>query len=577
MVKTTSIHNAEIAELFTQLADLLEIEGANPFRIRAYRNAARLISNFSGNISDLVANKEDLTQLPGIGDALAQKIQTIVKTGKLPALAEVQKRVPAGLSDLLKIEGLGPKRVKVLHKKLGIKNLNDLKKKLKQGKVSKLSGFGEKTQTMIQKALEHIQLIEIRHKLFEAEAVAKTLVEYLKKIPGVLNVEVAGSFRRRRETVGDLDILVATKKSAKVIIQFIKYDGVKEIISKGTTRSTVHLHSNLQVDLRVISQVSYGAALLYFTGSKAHNIELRKIAIKKQLKLNEYGLFKGTTRLSGKSEREVYRRLGLRYIEPELRENRGEIEAALKNKLPKLVTLEDICGDCHCHTNETDGIDTLEAMVNAAKKKGYKYIAITDHSKHLTVAHGLDKKRLFQQIKMIDRLNEKISGIRILKSIELDILEDGRLDLPNYVLKELDLTVCSIHYKFKLSKKKQTERILRAMDNPYFNIFAHPTGRLINRRDPYDIDFEAILQAAKERHCFLEVNAQPDRMDLNDVYCKMAKEHQVKVIISTDSHCIANLDYMRLGVSQARRGWLEPEDVINTLPLKKFLKLIKKN
>lgn len=572
-----TVHNAEIADKFNQLADLLEIEDANPFRVRAYRNAARIIDGLPHEVADMLKDGKDLTKIPNIGKDLAEKIKTIVKTGELPLLQEIQQETPAALSEMMLIPSLGPKRVKQLYKELKIKSMSDLKKALESGKVSKLDGFGDKTQDKIKQALEKFEGAEKRTLLARAEKFATTLVKDLKAIKGVDKVIVAGSFRRRKETVGDLDILVTAKNGKSVIDAFTKFDDIGEVVSKGKTRSTVKLKSGLQVDLRVVKAKSYGAALHYFTGSKAHNIKVRKMAQKKKLKINEYGVFKGDKQIAGKTEKEVYKTVGLPYFEPELREDTGEIEAAQKKKLPTLIELQDIKGDLHSHTDATDGHDTLNAMAKKAKDLGYKYLAITDHSQHLTVANGLTKKRLLAQIKKIDKLNEKFSGFRILKAIECDILADGKLDLPDDVLKELDLTVCSVHYKFDLSRKKQTERILRAMDNPYFNILAHPTGRLINSRDPYDVDLEKIIEQAKQNGCFLELNAQPERMDLTDHHCRMAKEMGVKLAISTDSHSINNLDNMLFGISQARRAWLSKDDVINTRSWRDLKQLLRRN
>lgn len=559
------IHNVDIAEKFNELADLLEIKNENPFRIRAYRNAARLIKSLSHEATDLIKKEEDLTKFPGIGEDLAEKIITIVKTGELPLLKQTRKKVPKALSDMMRIPDLGPKRVKILYDKLKIRNISDLKKAIKQGKVARLEGFGEKTQEKIEKALTKFKPGEKRRlKLVDASMLADPLVKFLQKISGVKKVVVAGSFRRRKETVGDLDILVTTNKNSHVMQRLLKYDGIKSVVSQGETRATVKLHSGLQVDIRVISQESYGAALLYFTGSQAHNIEVRKLAQQKNLKINEYGVFKGEKCIAGKTEKEVYKCVNLPYIEPELRENRGEILAAQTRKLPKLITLKDIQGDLHCHTNVSDGQNSIEEMARVAQKLGYKYLAITEHSKHLTIANGLNEKQLLQQIKKIDKLNLKLKNFQILKSTECDILEDGKLDLSDDVLKELDFVIGAIHSKFKLSSAKQTERILRAMDNKYFNILAHPTGRLINQRDAYEIDLEKIMYEAKKRGCFLELNAQPDRLDLDDAHCQMAKEIGVKVAIATDAHHVATLEYMRYGIDQARRGWLSASDVLNT-------------
>lgn len=570
------VSNAGIARLFNRLADLLEIDDANPFRVRAYRNAAQTIRGHSRSMADLVAQKEDLSELPSIGKDIAQKIKTVVETGRLPLLEQIETRVPAELSDMMKIEGLGPKRVKTLYRELKIRSIDDLERAARTGRIRRLAGFGEKTEETILRRVQAWTGQTPRMLLAEAESVAEPLLQYLKACKGVKQLVVAGSYRRRKETVGDLDILATVKKDSDVIKRFTHYEDVGEVVSRGRTRSSVHLKSGMQVDMRVVPEVSYGAALHYFTGSKSHNIALRKIAQKRKLKINEYGVYKGDKRIASKTEEDIYKRFGLAYIEPELRENRGEIEAARDKRLPKLITVKDIRGDLHMHTAATDGRDSLMGMVEAAAERGYEYIAITDHSRHVTVANGLDEKRLRKQIEAIDRLNGKLKNIVILTAIELDILEGGSLDLPDSVLKELDLTVCAIHSKFKLARKTQTERVLRAMDNPYFNIFAHPTGRLINQRDPYDIDIEKVIEGAKERGCYLEVNAGPERLDLNDDACRMAKDLGVKVAISTDAHSVANLDLMRFGVDQARRGWLEAHDVINTRSLQALKRLMKR-
>jgi DNA polymerase (family 10) len=407
-----------------------------------------------------------------------------------------------------------------------------------------------------------------------AEQIAGPLLEYLKAAKGVKQAVIAGSYRRRKDTVGDLDILVTAKRGSEVMKRFAAYDEVGEVVSQGTTRSTVILRSGLQVDLRVVPEASYGAALHYFTGSKDHNIAIRTLAVKKGLKVNEYGVFKGEERIAGKTEKEVYALFDLPFIPPELRENHGEIEAARKKRLPKLIALDDIRGDLHAHTKATDGRYTAEEMALAAKARGYDYLAICDHSKHVTIAKGLDAKRLAKQIDEIDRLNEKLKGVRLLKSTEVDILDDGTLDLPDSILKELDLRVCAIHYQFGLSAEKQTERIIRAMDNRYFNILAHPTGRLMGEREAYAVDMQKLMEAALERGCFLEVNAQPERMDLSDMHCRMAKDMGLKLAISTDAHTTANLDFMRFGIDQARRGWLEADDVLNTRSWKELTKLL---
>jgi len=572
------VQNSDISDIFNKVADLLDIQGENPFRVRAYRNAARTVSSLPQTVSDMLESGKDLSELPGIGNDLAGKIKEIVETGSLAQLEEIEGKTPPELSNLMKVPGLGPKRVKALHENLGVTNLEELKEVAQKGKVREIEGFGKKTEEAI---LEELKEVEgkgekERIKLREAEQRARSLVEYLKRSKGIKEITVAGSYRRRKETVGDLDILVTCKKGSKVMDHFVDYEDVKKVVSKGTTRSTIVLRSGLHVDLRVVPQVCYGAALHYFTGSKAHNIAIRKLGVKKKLKINEYGVFKGKKRIAGKTEKEVYDQVDLPYIEPELRENRGEVEAAQKGRLPDLVVLDDLRGDLHAHTKETDGHASLEEMADAAKERGYDYLAITDHSKKVTMARGLDAKRLAKQTKEIDRLNGKLKGIVLLKGIEVDILKDGSLDLPDDILKELDLTVCSVHYHRNLSREKMTERVIRAMDNPYFNIFAHPTGRLIHERDPYEIDLERIMEAAKERGCFLEINAHPDRLDLSDRHCKMAKDMGLKLAVSTDAHSTADLNFIRYGIDQARRGWLEPEDIINTKALKDLKKILKR-
>jgi DNA polymerase (family X) len=570
------VHNSNIADIFNELADLLEIQGANQFRIRAYRNAARTLGELSQNVADMVKSGEGLPKLAGIGKDLATKIREIVETGKLSLLEELKKEVPGELSGLMKIQGLGPRKVKALHENLGISSLAELKKAVSEKRVREIPGFGEKTEQSILEEIEQIKGDEQRLKLVVAEQIAEPFVSYLLKAKGVKEITVAGSYRRRKETVGDLDILATASADSDIMDRFVHYEDVAKIISEGTTRSTVQLRSGLHVDLRVVPQASYGAALHYFTGSKAHNIALRTLGVKKKLKINEYGVFKDNRMVAGRTEEEVYGEVGLPFIPPELREDRGEVEAAQNNSLPALVTLDDIRGDLHVHTNLTDGRASLAEMAEAAKMKGYEYIAVTEHSKHVTVARGMKAGDVLKRNEEIDRLNEKLRRITVLKSMELDILDDGSLDLPDEVLRELDLVVCSVHYKFNLTRDKQTERVIRAMDNPYFNILSHPTGRLINERRPYELDMEKVMQAAKERGCFMELNSHPDRLDLNDMDCRMAKDIGVKIAISTDAHSANDLDFMRFGIGQARRGWLERDDVLNTRSWGEMKKLLKR-
>jgi len=568
-----TIHNTEIAKIFQRYATLLEINGANRFRVLAYRNAARTVEDQPQDIAIMIRDGKDLSELPGIGKDLAGKIKEIVETGGLRDFEKLKRRVPENLADVTALPGLGPKRVRVLHERLRIDNLEDLKRAAKAGKLRNLPGFGAKTEEKVRKEIERRRAMGTRTKLMVAEQIAIPLLDYLKAAKGVKQAIIAGSYRRRKDTVGDLDILVTAKRGSDVIKRFAAYDEVDEVVSQGTTRSTVILRSGLQVDLRVVPDASYGAALHYFTGSKDHNIAIRTLAVKKGLKVNEYGVFKGKERIAGRTEKEVYALFGLPYIAPELRENHGEIEAARRKRLPKLVTVGDIRGDLHAHTKATDGRYTAEEMALAAKARGYDYLAICDHSKHVTIAKGLDAKRLAKQIDEIDRINDKLKGIRLLKSTEVDILDDGTLDLPDGILKELDLRVCAVHYQFGLSAEKQTERIIRAMDNRYFNILAHPTGRLMGEREAYAVDMQKLMEAALDRGCYFEINAQPERMDLNDLHCRMAKDMGLKLAISTDAHTTANLDFMRFGIDQARRGWLEADDVLNTRSWKELSKL----
>jgi len=574
------VHNSDVADIFNEIADLLDIQGGNPFRIRAYRNAARTVGGLSANIAEMVHEGKDLSAIQGIGKDLSAKIVEIVRTGTLPLLADLEASVPAELSVMMKVQGLGPKKIKKMYEELDIQSLEDLKNAAEGGTIRSLPGFGEKTEQSIIEELKRIQgqkkAGKERIKLAEAERIAGPLLEYLKGVKGIKDIAAAGSFRRRKETVGDLDILCTCKKNAGVMERFVEYEDVAKVLAKGKTKSSVALRRGLQVDLRVVPQASFGAALVYFTGSKEHNIAIRKIAVRRNLKINEYGVFKGEKRIAGSSEKSVYARVDLPYIEPELRENRGEIEAAQDGGLPDLVAIDHIKGDLHAHTKATDGHHSLEEMVRAALERGYEYLAITDHSRHVTVAHGLDEKRLSRQIDEIEKYNQKQDDIEILKSIELDILEDGSLDLPDDILGRLDLVICSIHSKFNLSREEQTGRVIRAMDNPHFNIFCHPTGRLINERRPYEIDMEKIVRAARERGCFLELNAHPDRLDINDFHCKMAREMRVKIAVSTDAHRLDDFDFMKYGIGQARRGWLGPADVLNTRSWKSLKKLIRR-
>ncbi len=570
------VHNADIAAIFEEIADLLEIENANPFRVRAYRNAARQLQGMGVPAADMVAKGEDLTELPGIGDDLAAKIKEIVETGKCQFLEKLRKMTPPTVTELLKIPGLGPKRVRMLYHELDVQTLEQLARAARDGRIRELPGFGEKTERTILEAIEAHVTESRRFKLAVAAQYAEPLKKYLEKISGVKQVVLAGSYRRSRETVGDIDILVTATDAERVMDRFVDYDEVKDVMAKGVTRSTIILKSGLQVDVRVVEQACFGAALQYFTGSKAHNIEIRRLALERKLKISEYGVFKGEKRLAGDTEESVYRTVGLPWIAPELRENRGEIEAARAGKLPKLIELADLKGDLHAHTKATDGHNTVREMAEAARQYGLEYLAITEHSRRLTVAHGLDPQRLRKQMHEIDQLNKELRGITLLKGIEVDILEDGRLDLPDDVLSECDLVVGAVHSKFHLSRERQTERILRAMDHPHFTILAHPTGRLLETREPYDVDMLRVIRKARERGCFLELNAHPERLDLLDVHCQMARDEGVLVAISTDAHSAQDFNNLVYGIGQARRGWLEKKDILNTRPLKLLRPLLKR-
>src|SRR5687768_14729951 len=567
-------HNADIAAIFEEIADLLEIEGANPFRIRAYRNAARMIGELSTEAYALLEDDEDLTRIPGVGRDLAAKIDEIIRTGNCSLLERLHTELPPAVTELLKVPGLGPKRVRHLYHDLDVQTVGQLYRAARDGRIRALPGFGEKTELHILQAVEaHADQIS-RFKLAVAAQYAEALRSYLAAAPGVMKVTVAGSYRRMRETVGDLDIVITAAESPPVMQHFISYDEVAEILAAGGKRASVILKCGLQVDLRVVAEESYGAALHYFTGSKAHNIAVRYIAQKKGLKINEYGVYRGKTRIGGETEESVYHAVGLSYIPPELRENRGEIEASRARKLPRLVERGDLRGDLHVHTKATDGHNTLREMALAGKSQGLEYLAITDHSREMRVARGLDPLRLARQCEEIDALNEELEGITLLKGIEVDILEDGSLDLPDHVLGRLDLVLGAVHSKFELSSARQTQRILRAMEHPHFTMLAHPSGRLLQQRPPYDADMPRIIREAGRRGCFLELNAQPERLDLFDTYCHMAKEEGVLVSINSDAHSTFEFDNLRFGVGQARRGWLEKQNVLNTRSLQELRVLI---
>jgi DNA polymerase (family 10) len=569
--------NQEIARIFNDIADLLEIKGENPFRIRAYRRAAQNIEGLARNVAE--TSKDDLMKIPGIGQDLAGKVEEYVKTGRLQFYEDLKKEVPVGLSTLLSVPSLGPKTAKLLFEKLNVKDIETLEKFAMEHKLVGLPGIKEKTEENILKGIEMLKRGLERQPLGKVLPIANDILEHLRKKAPVKKLSIAGSIRRWKETIKDIDILATSENPKEVMKAFVHLPHVKEILMQGPTKSSVIIHEGLQVDLRVVEEESFGAALAYFTGSKAHNIRLREMAVKSGLKINEYGIFreKDDKRLGGKEEEDVYRILGLPYIPPELREDSGEVEAALSGRLPKLVEIGDIKGDLHVHSKWSDGSHDFEELVAEARRRGYHYIAITDHSKGLGIARGLTAERLLEQKKQIDAFNKRLKGFRLLTGIEVDVRSDGRLDLPDDVLKKMDIVVASIHSGFKQSREQLTKRLVSAMKNPFVSIIAHPTGRLIGERDSYDIDIDEVLKVAKETGTAIEINAYPLRLDLNDVHARMAKEKGVPLVIGTDTHIMSHFDYMAYGVSIARRGWLEKEDILNTLSYDSLIKAFKKN
>ena len=570
------IHNADIAAIFEELADLLEVDGADFYRVRAYRNGARSIHDLPHELAALIDDGEDLVKLPGIGKELAKKIHEIIDSGHCRALTRLHRHLPHSLTELLALPGLGPKRVRTLYHELHIHTPAELHHAAEAGQLHALSGFGKKTESQLLELLEHHVRRPHRMIRAEAEGYVESLLAYLQEHPAVERAEAAGSFRRGRETVGDLDILVQSDDGRTVADAFVAYDEVESVVSHGKKKSSVRLHSGLQVDLRVVPAESFGAALHYFTGNRAHNIALRREAQRHGLKVNEYGVFRGEERIGGESEAELFETIGYPYIEAELREGRGELEAAHAGLLPKrLVTTDELKGSLHNHTRWSDGRGTLEEMVEAARARGHTYIAVTDHTKRLAIANGLDERRLLEQLEAIDRLQEQYSDIVILKGSEVDILEDGSLDLPDEILARLDLVVGAVHTAFDLPRAKQTKRILRAMESRRFSILAHPTQRLINEREALELDLPRIIRAARERGCFLELNATPRRVDLDDRHCLMARDEGVLVSINADAHHPMQLDHLRHGVLQARRGWLEAKHLLNTRPVEELRGLLR--
>jgi len=580
--------NAKIHDVLQQVADLLEFQGSNPFRIRAYRGGARTVKDLTEPVTAVLEDdSRRLTDIQGIGKDLAEKIATLVETGRLPMLDELLSQIPESVLALLRIPGLGPKKAAALYNQLNITTLDQLRAACEEGVVRDLKGFAAKTEEMILAGIDLAARAEDRIYWTAADEIARTLVEHMRTAPGVVQLEMAGSYRRGRETVGDLDLLVESDDAESAMDRFGNFAGVAEVIARGETKMAVRLDSGLQIDLRVVPAESFGAALQYFTGSKDHNVTLRGLAKRQGLKINEWGVFRvestddgdeatgdQETYVAGLTEEDVYAALSLPCFPPELREARQEFDWTAHGELPQLVELADIRGDLHMHTTATDGKASLEAMVEASQARGLDYIAITDHSQRVSMAGGLDADRLRSQWKAIDALREQVEGITVLKGIECDILEPGGMDLPDDVLAEADWVVASVHYGQRQSREQITDRILGAIANPHVSCIAHPTGRLINRRERYEVDLEAVFQAAAEHGTLLELNANPARLDLDDIHCASAKRHGIPIVISTDAHRIEGLDVMRYGILQARRAGLTKQDVANTRTWKKMQKLI---
>ena len=637
------MENVEIARALNQVADLLELRNENPFKVRAYRNAARTVEGLSRRIAEMVEAGEDLEELPAIGKDMAAYITELVRTGRLKRLEQLEKRVPHGLAELMQLEGMGPKKAMRLHEELGVNTIADLEKAIRAGEVEALRGFGRKSAAKMLQAIRDHRRHLARFKLSDADQLVQPILAHMRNAPGIVELEVAGSYRRRVETIGDVDLLAAARKAAPVMEHFTAYPGAARVESAGPTRATIVLHNGMHVDLRVVKPESWGAALHYFTGSKAHNIKVRWLGIQRGLKINEYGIFRetardggaaqsarakgggsrtsasarksatarksaarrtagraaarkpatrrkagralprprprprpGPVRLGGAREEDVFRAVGMDFVPPEMREDRGEVEAALRHELPRLITLDDIRGDLQVHSTWSDGRDTIEAMVRAAKERGYEYIAITDHSPAVAVAGGLRPQDLAKQWKEIDRVARKVKGITVLKGMEVDIRADGSLDLPDEWLARLDIVLVAVHSRLTMPRAKMTDRVIKGISHPGVHILVHPTGRIINRREPSPLDMDAVLEAAAELGVAVEINAQPDRLDLSDVHAMRARELDVMIAIDTDAHSVGDLRYMTYGVSQARRAWLEKRNVINTMPLARLRKWLAK-
>ena len=568
--------NRRIAEFFEQMADIMDILGENAFRIRSYRNIARTIADLPESMEGMIAAGVDIEALPGIGKGSAAKIHEIIETGKLRALDELRAKIPAGLPDLLRLQGLGPRKVKLIYEGLGVDSIDSLEAAVRAGKLRDLPGMGEKSEENILKSLALFRRGQGRFHLSVGFVYADAIIEHLRSVKGVERLEPAGSLRRRSETIGDLDILAICDDPAPVMDAFTSWPDVDEIIARGDTKSSVRLANGLQIDLRVLPAAAFGAALHYFTGSKQHNIAIRDRAKARGLKVSEYGVFNAKTdeRVGGGTEDDVFAAVGLPLIPPELREARGEIEAAEKGELPALIEPADIVGDLQMHSTASDGRHRIAELAERAREMGYKYIAITDHSKAVRVAGGLDEEQYLKHLDAIEKADARAKGIRILKGIEVDILKDGALDLGDNVLERCDVVLASVHSGFKMPGPEMTRRVVKALRNPWVNMLAHPTGRLLLEREPFEIDLQEVFKVAREEGVTPEINADPHRLDLRDADARMARDMGLKIAIDTDAHSTDGLDVMRYGVFTARRAWLSRTDVINTLPLKQLLKAL---
>jgi len=572
--------NQEIAQIFYEIADFLEMEGVK-FKPYAYQKAAITLETMEEDVAAIYkkGGRKAILDIPGIGESMADKIEEYLKTGKIKYYENFKKKMPINLEEIIRVEGMGPKKAKVLYQKLGVKNLKDLEKAAKAHKIAPLFGFGEKTEKNILEGIEFLKKSKGRFLLGEILPKVKDIYEKIQSLKEVEKIDYCGSIRRMKETIGDVDFLVISKKPEKVMDFFVSLPGIVKIWGKGKTKASVRMKEGFDMDIRVVPKKSYGSALQYFTGSKEHNIILRKIAIDKGLKLSEYGLFKGSKMIASEDEKEIYKKLGLEWIPPEMRENQGEIEIALKGKLPKIIEYQDIKGDLHCHCNWNGGANSIEEIVETALKIGYEYLGIASHTKFLRIEHGLDEKQLVLRDKEIEKINQKLKiencKLKILRGCEANILNDGSIDIKDEALKKLDFVIAGIHSNFKMPKEKMTERMIKAMKNPNVDIISHPTGRILKRRDEYQIDFEKILRVAKETGTILEINSFPERLDLNDQNIRRAKEIGVKMVINTDAHHVDQLRFMEYGIAQARRGWAEKEDIINCHSLEELLKILK--